>query len=368
MQLIIDVRKAFDSGIGTYIRHVVPRTLQLLGGVRAAVLVGPEGIDRHDYLRGCDVDPVEMHAKPLGLQEQKTWRSLAASNAIVWATSLAHPLFAGHRRLAVTVHDVAQLALPPAAAGGRFVQLATRVYFRSIRSAALRLFNSEFTRAEFADRVGTASGRDVVTPLGVDPWWFDAGEARRAAGTSSPAYFICVGNVRPHKNLRALLAAMSLVRDQLPHQLVLIGQHEGFRTADENLVRELDSLGDRVQFLGHVEQSALGQWVAEADAMVLPSLYEGFGLPALEAMAAGCPVLASTAGAFVEVCGSAARFFDPQRPEELAKLLLSHAAQASGERERLVRLGRARAMEFTWDRTARLSAESLAALLESRLT
>jgi glycosyltransferase involved in cell wall biosynthesis len=99
--------------------------------------------------------------------------------------------------------------------------------------------------------------------------------------------------------------------------------------------------------------------VAGADALVFPSLYEGFGLPALEAMAAGCPVIASSAGALPEVCGPAARYFDPHSVETLAEALLAQAHLSADARQIQVQQGRQRARQHSWGRTAELTVQAI---------
>ncbi|HSV79629.1 MAG TPA: glycosyltransferase family 1 protein [Ramlibacter sp.] len=357
--LVIDARKAFDSGIGTYIRAVVPRLLDRLPATPVRLLVQPGARARLEPLFGrMPVAWTEVAAPPLGLAEQAALRRAIPPGALFWATSLAHPLF-WRGRLLATVHDVAQLALPPAHAGGQFVRQASRIYFASLRQGAEALiFNSAFSRDEFARRVGLPRQPTAVTPLGVDPAWFGA-EPRPHA----QPYFVAVGNVRPHKNLATLLAAFESVAERLPHQLVIIGQHQGFRTADGAFAAHLERLGDRVRFLGQLPDAELRPWVAGAAALVMPSLYEGFGLPPLEAMAAGCLVLSSDAAALPEACGDAALFFDPRQTQPLAARLLEVAAAPAGTYDALRARARTRAQAFSWDRTADLTAAALAPLL-----
>lgn len=356
--LLIDCRKAYDSGIGTYIRSVVPRVLALLA-CPARVLVPRGKAHLHTYLDRVEARRVEVSSTPLGLGEQLELVRLSASNEVFWATSLAHPLY-GRCPMVATVHDVAQLALPRSAAGSLITHLASRTLLSSMRRYARALFFiSDFTRDEFETHVGAPRGASAVTPLGVEPKW----HAPVLGGVKeSKPYFICVGNLRPHKNLRALLAAYRYVMTRVDHDLVVVGQHEGFRTADLSMPELLSSMAPRVRFLGHVDDDTLVQSVCHADALVLPSLYEGFGLPALEAMAAGVPVVASSAAALPEVCGDVASYFDPRSVESIAQALIAQAQLDPARRSAIREAGLRRAAQFTWERTANGTASALAAV------
>lgn len=356
LKLLVDGRKAYDAGIGTYIRNVVPRVLAQLPLARVRVLVAPASSSQGDWLDEAQVERVEDAGRPLGLREQWSLRRVLAPDEIFWATSLAHPLFR-QGPIVATVHDVAQLALDRHSAGGRLVQLAARRYLQSLRrNSAVLLFNSAFTEREFRQHVGAPAAASAVTPLGVAPAWF---EALALAPNGTHPYFICVGSIRPHKNLRTLLAAFAAVQHALPHDLVIVGQHEGFRTRESGFMELVALLGERVRFAGPVDDTRLREWVAGAQALVLPSLYEGFGLPALEAMAAGCPVIASSAGSLPEVCGPAASYFDPHSVEALAGALLAQASMTAERRQSQVQLGRERARQHSWDRTADLTVQAI---------
>jgi glycosyltransferase involved in cell wall biosynthesis len=365
LKLLVDGRKACDAGIGTYIRNVVPRVLAQLPLARVRVLIPPGAAIPAPWLDAPQVELVEEAGRPLGLGEQWSLRRLLAPDEIFWATSLAHPLFRSGPMLA-TVHDVAQLALDRHAAGGRLVQLAARLYLQSLRrSSDVVLFNSAFTEREFRQHVGEPAAASAVTPLGVAPAWFEVPPQSSALPGTRP-YFVCVGSIRPHKNLRTLLAAFGRVLDQLPHDLVIVGRHEGFRTRESGWQELLAPLGERVHFLGPVDDAVLRNRVAGACALVFPSLYEGFGLPALEAMAAGCPVIASSAGALPEVCGSVARYFDPHSVAALAAALLAQAHQSAEARQSQVQQGRERARQHSWERTAGLTVQAITEYLAQR--
>jgi glycosyltransferase involved in cell wall biosynthesis len=362
--LAIDLRKAFDAGIGTYIRNVVPRVLDRLGpDVRIVALVPHGQADRYGWLPARRAELREMRAGPLSLREQVEFGQVLGRNIPFWATSLAHPL--RHRGpIAATVHDVAQLALGRAEGVSVPVSLAARLLLASLRRRATALMAvSGFTRQEFANRVGEpVCGQMAVTPLGVDASWFDA--ASMHAGDGGAPTFVCVGSVRPHKNIGRLLLAFANVADRLPHTLVVAGLAPRMSALEPILARMPASLRHRIRFTGLVPDAELRRLVAAADALVFPSLYEGFGLPTLEAMAAGCPVLASTAGALPEVCGAAAADrFDPRSVTQIALALTRHAALGTDERQAIIARGIKHAREFTWERTADLTAAAIGAML-----
>jgi glycosyltransferase involved in cell wall biosynthesis len=259
--------------------------------------------------------------------------------------------------MVATVYDVAQLALGRSAGVSTALAMAARILLSSQRRGALALMAiSDFTRREFIRLVGAPqSGPIVVTPLGVDTSWFDAGRQHDARIARS--YFVCVGSVRPHKNIERLVQAFARVSEALPHALVVVGLDQMRGAHREWLANLPQGVQSRIRFTGAVEEGELKALIAGADALVFPSLYEGFGLPALEAMAAGCPVLASNAASLPEVCGdAAAEMFDPYSIEQMANVLLRQARRTSAEFKAIVEKGRARAAGFTWDRTADLTA------------
>ena len=167
-----------------------------------------------------------------------------------------------------------------------------------------------------------------------------------------PARFaLAVGVHRPHKNLATLIEAFGLVRDRFPHDLVLVG--EAHARYDDPVPAAIDRLGlsDRVRQAGHVADADLPAIYTLADLFVQPSLIEGFGLPVLEAMSCGAPVVASNTSSLPEVVGDAGLLADPRDPASLGAALASVLADADS-RERLRAAGLARAAEFSWDRAA----------------
>jgi glycosyltransferase involved in cell wall biosynthesis len=358
--LVVDARKARDAGIGTYIRQVVPRVLDALS-VPARVLVREGEAQWSDQPCSASVEVRPLTAAPLSWAEQPALQSVLADGALFWATSLAHPLWPG-TRVAATLHDVAQIALPQRDIGASWpVRAGARLLLHSLRRRARALIaDSHFTRDEFLRHVGAPACREItVAHLAADAAWFDAAPASHAAPC-----FVCVGSVRAHKNVKRLLAAFGRVAHLVPHGLRIVGRRQVQGDEVQRLADLPESARARVTFTGLVSDDELRREVAGADALVFPSLYEGFGLPALEAMAAGCPVLASRAGALPEVCGdAAAAYFDPTDVSSIAQALVAHARLSRGARAAIVVRGRAHARSFSWDAAARTTA----AVLESTL-
>lgn len=369
MTLVVDLRRAFDSGLGTYIREVVPKVLQRLPGVPVLGVIARGDEDRHRTYLGDALNAwLPCNAGSLSVAEQWSLRRLLPPNAVFWATSLAHPLFTSHR-LVATVHDVLQLALPAPSGASGLARLACRLYFESLRQRAqVLLFNSNFTQTQYTRWVGSGRGNGVVTPLGVDTrrWQPDPAVAASSVAEASKVtpYFMCVGNFRAHKNLPVLLDAYARLSDTLPHELWLVGRAHGFRTEESALLARVRSMAPRVRYLGEVNDLRLRECVAAATALIMPSMSEGFGLPVLEAMASGCPVIASSAGALPEAGADVALYFDPADSLTLGQRLFRVANLTADERGQLVGRGLAHAKLHSWERTADTTAGALSALFQ----
>ncbi len=243
--------------------------------------------------------------------------------------------------LVVTVHDLAFRHEPE-----HFTRHGVRVFERSLRRirerAALVLVSSAATAAD-CRTAGIDAARLRVVPLGVDVVRAAAGDvARVVARLALPERFVLfVGTIEPRKNLANLAAAVAMLDEPLP-LIVAGGSGWGDVVADPP--------GD-VRFLGFVAPGDLAALYAAASVFCYPSLREGYGLPVLEAMAQGTPVVTSAGTSTEEVAGGAAELVDPRQPADIARGI----AAALGRRDELCRLGRARAESQTWARTAELT-------------
>ena len=217
----------------------------------------------------------------------------------------------------------------------------TRALARSVERAAAISCLSETTERDLHELLPASRGKTQVVPPGVDPGLF------RGAAVDGPPCFLCVGNLTRRKNLPVLIEAFARVRKTRPVELVVVGALDYGGNALE---------GDGVRYLERVPDQDLGRLYRSAIALVYPSQYEGFGLPVLEAMSAGCPVIASSGGALPEAVGEAGLLVPPGSPEDLAGAMERVAADPD-LRRRLADQGRARAARFTWERAAERTLE-----------
>jgi glycosyltransferase involved in cell wall biosynthesis len=263
--------------------------------------------------------------------------------------------------LVLTVHDLVA-RLYPEALSWRHRQ-AFRRTFRSASVAHRIVAVSETTRRDLLAHYPLESSRVVAVPNGVaEAVISPAGADAASAGIAGPFLFYA-GGLDPLKNVPFLLRVLGRCRERGQGLRLVIAGEEGTRRDD--LLREARSrgLGDSVLSLGHVDEATLGAAYRAAFAFVFPSRYEGFGLPPLEAMAAGCPVVSSPAGALAEVLGDAALLAGPDDVDGWADAL-GRLERDPSTRARMISRGRERARGYSWARSARETLEVYRQALE----
>ncbi|MHB1005200.1 MAG: glycosyltransferase family 4 protein [Chloroflexota bacterium] len=257
----------------------------------------------------------------------------------------------------VTIHDLGYLRYPQAHS------LLSRLYLRlgtlrSVRAAARVVAVSEATKADLVSRLRVDPAKVVVVPEACPPGFIPLADRRagvstaRRYGVQSP-YIVALGSIHPRKNLVRLVEAFAIARQRgrLPHHLALVGQ-PGFRGAEVAAAVARFKLRDVVTITGYVDSADLPVLLGGADALVFPSLYEGFGLPALEAMSCGVPVIAANASSLPEVVGDAGILVDPLNVEAITDGIVRLLSDQRLRAEYASR-GLARASAFTWERAAR---------------
>lgn len=300
---------------------VVPRNATIWRDRRGAVV-------EEAFVAGAGGVPRMRSLLSLAVQRRKLSRRLAEVDVVHYPLTVPLPPAPRFVRTALTVHDVQHLDMP------EWFSTAERAfravyYDRAARRASAILTISEFTKERLIAHLGIPRECVFVAPLGVDGGRFRPGPDQRESFLIYPA------RAWPHKNHQRLFAAFAQIRQRRPElRLIITGGEHG----------ALGQLPRGVESLGKVPEARLVSLYQRAAAMVFPSLYEGFGLPPLEAMSTGCPVAASRRGALPEICGDAAVLFDPLDPEAIAdgvERALDCAEELSG-------LGLAHAAQYTW--------------------
>ncbi len=353
------------SGIGRYLRNLFPQVLPLLEADRIRVLGRCDVFGDSVWLKDARVELVENSAEIYSVAEQM----LNLTNAyretnLLWVPHFNVPLYYGGP-IVVTIHDVAPLAMPGILGNSLKRAYAKLLIGRAVKQAQAIFCVSEFTARELRERLRVPAEKITVTYPGLDLAW-PATAVPHVEADGVP-YVLYVGNVKPNKNLGFLLRTFAHIRDAVPYRLVLAGKMRGFGTEDVAVIRQAEEMGDRVRFTGEISDDELIALYAGASALCLPSLYEGFGLPLLEAMQLGCPVLCSTAGSLPEIAGNAALYFDPRDEAELSKRLLQ--VQDVAVMDELRRAGRVRVEQFNFvkcaEQTTRVLNQTMAQACDS---
>lgn len=332
IDLLFDARHIRQSGIGTYIATLLPHLEEAFASHRMslAVLVSEHAAPALKHSTTVITEP-EI-ASMYSIAEQRLWHRVLDTwrPRGFWVPHYPFPLAAlgrGNRavQVFVTVHDM--LHVTPRDISGQ--NAARRMYARAMLQLDARRCRTIFTPSE-ATASGLATMRPaaevIVTPIPVNAEWFAPADPGLAP--VSGRYILYVGNAKWHKNLPVLLRAFGEVAQDVGHKLVIAGSGEALRSGDTRVADLAAAQGDRVMVLGRLDFDVLRSLVAGADLLVMPSLYEGAGLPPVEAMASRTAVLASDIPALRETCGDGADYFDPRDPRALAVLLNKYCLDA----------------------------------------
>lgn len=369
LTVALDYRPALHQafGIGRYVRNLVPALLAADPELQLRLY----GVFLRDRKRR-----IREHTFPESTRA--TFHSAPVPARLVPWLGRFTPLHAGWFTGAVDLfHDTDYISTPT----GRIPRVATlydtawmahrgfvsRPQSRLMEQAVRRILTgvrhvitiSESARAELVEHLGIDPERITVTPLGVDPVFFSP-EDRGATSSIlqqlevTEPYGLSVGVLEPRKNILRLLRAFRSLLDEAPEQRLILVGRAGY--GYERIVEEIRrlGLGESVLCPGVLRDAELVALMHGADWFAWPSLHEGFGLPALEAMAAGVPVLSSNTTSLAEVCGDAALLVNPEDEVELGAGLRRIACDRCEALEFAAR-GRLRARQFDWEATARLT-------------
>ena len=350
------------TGVGHYTLELA-KSLALVSPDDSFALVSPqppspavfENLQRQSppNLSYVDVAPMFLHRRwwSLGLQRYLSRNSFD----LFHGTNYEVPLWP-RRPSVVTIHDLS-LLLHSDSHERKFVRRARWRLPLMVRSATRIITPSTSVKTEVCEKFGVAPEKVVVTPEAPRPTFKrreDVGvtELRKRFGIEDD-FLLFVGTIEPRKNLRRLLDAFDqLIRTtSLTPKLVIAGGH-GWLMDDFPALIQQKKLGDQICLAGYLEDADLRGLYSTCTAFVYPSVYEGFGLPPLEAMACGAPVITSRIPSLVETVGDAARLVDPHDVVDLARAMIEMVGDKS-VRARYVELGQAQVRKFSWEQTAR---------------
>lgn len=342
------------TGIQRYGRETLLNLDELLAGKREGetdwTLLVPRGTQTPAFKR-IRVEALGRFGGHFWEQFELPWR---ARNGLLFSFGFTGPLLL--RRQIVTVHDAAVFRMPHA------FRWQFRLWYRwlvrhLVKRSPCTVAVSRFSAGETTECFGAEPARIRIATEG----WQHLQRIEAATAIldrhnlRGRPFALAVSSPTPSKNFALILAALRQLGDNAP-LCVVAG------AADPAIFKDAGLATDGILHLGYVSDAELKALYEAATCFVFPSRYEGFGIPPLEAMASGCPVLASTAPAVAEVCGDAARYFDPDQPEALAKLMLEVFTDTR-LRQDMQTAGRARAEHYSWTKNARLNLEFIEEVL-----
>ncbi|MGQ9571590.1 MAG: glycosyltransferase family 4 protein [Dehalococcoidia bacterium] len=360
------------AGAGTYICNLVQALAQVDRNNVYFVFAKLDTFDRRSLQRdGFQLVPVRLASRLARMLWEQTLLPLHLRRLAVDVLHSPHyttPLAPGTWRRVVTIHDVTFFVLP------RRYPILRRLYFQAMSRAGARLADLAITVSETVKRdvlrhLGLPLERVRAVPLAPGPGFRPLKDSARMEAVRDkyglpPRFILNVGTLEPGKNQATLLCAFHRLRSRGLEQGLVIAGQKGWMY--EKLFHLVDNLGLReaVRFVGYLPDDDLATVYNMADLFVFPSLYEGFGLPPLEAMACGLPVVASNAPALVEVLDGAALLVSPSDVDALAEAVAS-VLRDNRLRSRLRQQGLDRASQFSWQATAQETVAAYEAALSS---
>lgn len=321
-KIAVDARMIKNSGIGTVLANILERWIPKARETIFYLLGDPEILGSYPWAGNEYVKLISCKVPIYSIKEQVLLpRAVPADADLLWVPHYNIPLLY-RGKLLVTVHDVFHLDMA-GLVPGIHRRLYARLMFAAVAAKADKIICvSRFTEERLRHfEPNLPQERTCVIYNGVDRFWCQAASGKSVA---PKPYMLFVGNVKPHKNLSRLLRAFGQVMDRISHDLLIVGKKEGFIVGDGAVQDMAAGLGKRVHFTGHVSDEELRSLYSGAGLFVFPTLYEGFGLPPLEALAAGCRrLLLSDIPVLREIYGETACYVSPHEESAIGEGIIS---------------------------------------------
>ena len=347
-KLTVDARMLRNSGIGVYLESLIK-----LMPVNSEYLYLVTPSDK-PFFEERGLQYRIFDEKIYSIAEQVKYRSIISKTDLFWSPHYNVPIFPVKAKYRiVTIHDAYHLA------NLKSLSLKQRLYAKILMQRAVKgsdkiITVSDFSKEEISKFTGCNKKKIHVIHNGTEQRAFHSNlDILRVKYLLPDKYFLFVGNVKPHKNLKVLCHAFLRlpISIQNDFKIVIVGKKDGFITGDEEikaLINNNSVLLKSIIFTGFVDSADMSSIYHYAEMFIFPSLYEGFGLPPLEAMVNSTPTICSNAASIPEICGDATLYFDPDSPESLSLKILE-VLKNKDKRQNLVELGKKRVLKFTWE-------------------
>ncbi|MBN2227221.1 MAG: glycosyltransferase family 4 protein [candidate division Zixibacteria bacterium] len=343
-EIAVDARMIRASGIGSYLRHILPLLVSIKPDFTWHILGDTNDLQSESWAESDNIRLIDCRSRVYSIAEQYALPGKIPRCDLLFSPHYVVPL-PYRSPMLVTIHDVFHLAEE-----NQDKTMFRSAYARLMMSSALNkakrvMTDSRFTKDEMIKYNLPHTEKVRVVYLGVDL-------PEHRADHVDGRYLLYVGNVKPHKNIRRMIDAYKRLHEKRNIPLKIVGEADKFITGIPGLREEVtdSAWGKWIEFTGWIEDDELVKCYREAAALILPSLYEGFGLPPLEAMTQGCPCLVSRAGSLPEICGDAALYCNPYDISDIADKM--HRILVDTElRNKLITLGYQRARRYDWRST-----------------
>ena len=352
------------GGTETYLRETLRAMAQLSEDVKWVLFTNRENDDylrrifgpfRHVIFYPLPLSATNRYARIIREQVDLPFRVGYSRVDVLWSPGYTAPFFASCPQ-AVTIPDMQYRRYPEDLTP--LARLATDILVRMAAKRCRRIIAiSEFSRREILNLTAAREDSVRAIPLAADPAFARPipEDVRRQKLKellpSEKPYILCIANTYPHKNVHTLVHAFGGIMEKIPHHLVLVGKPRLGEPEVQSALRQI-SAPERIRRLQRVEQEDLCALYQGADLFVFPSLYEGFGLPVLEAMMSGVPVLTTKCGSIPEVGGEAVCYFDQTNPGDLSRQMLEIISWPEEHGKEWIMKGRDHAGRFSWEQTA----------------
>src|SRR5258708_37061278 len=361
MRVGIDARLWNESGVGRYTRNLIFELQKIDRGTEYVLFALHKDFDNIlSQIKNPNVRVIGTNIRWHSLSEQVQLPHMLYKQKL----DLMHfPYFSVpiiyNKPFVVTIHDLIlhHFSTGEASTLSFPIYRAKHMGYSFIMSQAARRAKKiitilESTKQEIVDHLGVEKNKISVMYEGVDKKVIGDDADKVPASVKKP-FILHVGNVYPHKNADRLVEAFDIFsKEDKLIQLVFVGRTDYFQRRLKKKIHTLASR-ERITFVGEVSDGELSQLYRNAAALFIPSLMEGFGLPAVEAMANACIVIASDIPSLKEVCKNAALYFDPYNTESLVNMLRIVTAKKKQEFRENIRAGQKRVLDFSWEKMAK---------------